>query len=275
MAYTSGRARASALNPPQENRMPAVEAADKAATSNVKTALRVIEIMEIYAREGRSLTLTELARLLGAPVSSCLGLIRTLASLGYLYDTGRRQGYYPTGRLLAIAQRIAANDPVLERVRPVLESLRNDTGETVIFGKLLDDGQVVYLDVVESANPVRYAATAGEQRQAHTNSIGRAILSSLPQENRDALLRHATFTRLTGRTLRSRSALEAELAQSRERGWARNFGESLPDLGAIAMPVTLGGITYGVSVAGPIHRVETRAETLATPLRAAIRALAG
>lgn len=253
--------------------MPAVDPGDKAATSNVKTALRVIEIMEIYAREGRSLTLTELARLLGAPMSSCLGLIRTLASLGYLYETGRRQGYYPTGRLLAIAQRIAANDPVLERVRPVLESLRDDTGETVIFGKLLDDGRVVYLDVVESANPVRYTATAGEQRQAHTNSIGRAILSALPSDERDTMLARVVFAPLTARTVGSRTALDAELAQSRERGWACNFGESLADLGAIAMPVPLGGIVYGVSVAGPIHRVEPRAQALATPLRAAIRAL--
>ncbi len=49
------------------------ETGDKAGQASVKTALRVIEIMEIYAREGRSLTLTELAKLLGAPMSSCLG----------------------------------------------------------------------------------------------------------------------------------------------------------------------------------------------------------
>ncbi|WP_456280821.1 IclR family transcriptional regulator [Cupriavidus sp. JZ107] len=251
------------------------KAAEKAASANVKTALRVVEIMEIYAREGRSLTLTELAKLLGAPMSSCLGLIRTLAALGYLYETGRRQGYYPTGRLLAIAQRIAANDPLLERVQPVLESLRDETGETVIFGKLQDDGRVVYLDVVESSNPVRYIATAGELRQAHTNSIGRAILSALPAADRDALLARASFAPLTARTLASREALEAELDTSRERGWAQNFGESLADLGAVAVPLTLAGVVYGVSVAGPIHRVESRAADIAMPLRTAIRALQG
>ncbi len=39
---------------------------------SVKTALRVIEIIETYAREKRALSLSELARLLDAPVSSCL-----------------------------------------------------------------------------------------------------------------------------------------------------------------------------------------------------------
>ena len=59
---------------------------------SVKTALRVIEIIETYAREKRALPLSELARLLDVPVSSCLALIRTLTGLGYLYETGRRQG---------------------------------------------------------------------------------------------------------------------------------------------------------------------------------------
>ena len=64
---------------------------------SVKTALRVIEIIETYAREKRALPLSELARLLDVPVSSCLALIRTLTGLGYLYETGRRQGTTPRG----------------------------------------------------------------------------------------------------------------------------------------------------------------------------------
>jgi DNA-binding IclR family transcriptional regulator len=220
------------------------------------TALRVIEIMEIFAREGRSLTLTELARLLGAPMSSCLGLVRTLAAMGYLHETGRRQGYYPTSRLLSMAQRIARNDPLLERVQPVMETLRNETGETVIFGKLQEDGRVIYLDVLESTNAIRYAARPGEVRQAHTNSIGRAILGASPAERRDAILERARFASLTPRTLASREALVDELDHARQRGWYHNFGESLADLGAIAMPVVIGGVIYGISVAGPIARVE-------------------
>ncbi|MGO1254280.1 MAG: helix-turn-helix domain-containing protein, partial [Alcaligenes aquatilis] len=97
----------------------------KPAESNVKTALRVIEIIELFARETRPLALSEMARLLDAPVSSCLALLRTLSRQGYIYETGRRQGYYPTGRLLAMAQRISQADPILEKVRPSLEELRD------------------------------------------------------------------------------------------------------------------------------------------------------
>lgn len=246
---------------------------EKAMSSNVKTALRVIEIMEIYAREGRSLTLTELAKLLGAPVSSCLGLIRTLAALGYLYETGRRQGYYPTGRLLAIAQMIAKADPILDRVYPALEALRDETGETVVFGKFQEDGRVVYLQVIESQNAVRYTAMPGELREPYANSIGRALLGALPEPKRDALLARATFKRITPKTLMSKEALAAELNASAKRGWYQNIGESIADLGAVAVPVTLSGETYGLSVAGPITRIADRTTSLAKSLRSALRSL--
>ncbi len=132
---------------------------------NVKTALRVLEIIETFARERRALSLSELSRLLSVPASSCLALIRTLTSLGYLYETARRQGYYPTGRLLAMAQQIARHDPVLDRVHGTMNELREATGETIVIGKLHEGQRCVYLDVLESPHAIRYIATAGERRE--------------------------------------------------------------------------------------------------------------
>lgn len=240
---------------------------------NVKSALRVVEIVEVFARERQPLALSELARLLAMPVSSCLGLVRTLEGLGWLYEVSRRQGYYPTGRLLSMAQQIAANDPVLERVRPTLQELRDTSGETVLLTRLRDDARVVYLDVIDSPHRIRYAAQAGEMRDAHVNSAGRALLAALPAEERARVLAQATFTRHTPKTLASAKALEAELAASRERGWFANLGETLPDLAGVAWPFALAGQVYAISVVGPTYRIEPHAERFAAMLRAACAAI--
>jgi len=240
---------------------------------SVKTALRVIEIIETYARERRALPLSELARLLGVPVSSCLALIRTLVDLGYLYETGRRQGYYPTGRLLAMAQRIAAADPVLDRVYPTLVELREATQETIVFAKLAHDGQVVYLEVLDSPHTIRYAPVAGEFREAHANSLGKALLSMLEPSARHDLLSRSTLTRHNDRTLTSLEAIDADLALSQQRGWYMNLGESIPDVCALAWPVRLSGEAYAISVGGPIYRLEPRQEECARVLRAACSGL--
>ncbi|MCD0504628.1 IclR family transcriptional regulator [Bordetella petrii] len=240
---------------------------------SVKTALRVIEIIETYARERRALPLSELARLLDVPVSSCLALIRTLSDLGYLYETGRRQGYYPTGRLLAMAQRIARADPVLDRVYPSLVELRDATQETIVFGKLNGEGRVVYLEVLDSPHTIRYAPVAGEFRDLHANSLGKALLSTLGPEARAALLARQPLVRHNDRTLATPEAVNADLEASRQRGWFMNLGESIPDVCAIAWPVTLSGETYAISVGGPVYRIEPQQEEYARILRAACTAL--
>ncbi|MBB1624512.1 IclR family transcriptional regulator [Achromobacter sp. UMC71] len=240
---------------------------------SVKTALRVIEIIETYAREKRALPLSELARLLDVPVSSCLALIRTLTGLGYLYETGRRQGYYPTGRLLAMAQRIARADPVLDRVYPSLVELRDATRETIVFAKLTQDGRVVYLDVLDSPHTIRYAPVAGEFKDVHANSLGKALISLLDADAQQALLGATPLTRYNERTLVTREAVLQDIDQSRQRGWFMNSGESIADVGAIAWPVTLSGEHYAISVGGPIYRIEPRQEEYARILRAACTGL--
>ncbi|AHV93385.1 IclR family transcriptional regulator [Bordetella holmesii] len=240
---------------------------------SVKTALRVIEIIETYAREKRALSLSEMARLLDVPVSSCLALIRTLAELGYLYETGRRQGYYPTGRLLAMAQRIARADPVLDRVYPSLLELREATRETIVFAKLDALSRVVYLEVLDSPHTIRYAPVAGEFREVHANSLGKALLSQLPPEQRTGLLTRTPLTRFNARTLVEPDAVEADLQQSRQRGWFSNISESIPDVGAIAWPLSLSGENYSISVGGPVYRIEPQQAAYASILRSACTAL--
>jgi len=247
-------------------------AAEKKPDTNVKTAFRVIEIIEVFARETKPLSLSELARHLDAPVSSCLALLRTLASLGYLYEAGRRQGYYPTGRLLAMAQRISKADPILEKVLPSLEELRDTTSETVVFAKLdLMNNRVVYLDVLASPHPISYVAVAGSQKDMHANSLGKALLSTLSADERKKLLSGRKLQAYNARTLVTLDAIEADIEASRERGWFANLGESMADVGALAWPLKVSGNDYAISIAGPLYRIESNLEDHAKKLRVACR----
>lgn len=234
---------------------------------------RVIEVIELFAQEKQPLALSEMARLMEMPVSTCLGLIRTLEAHGYIYETGRRQGYYPTGRLLAMAQVISAHDPVIDSARPTLIELRNDVRETVVLGKLREDWEVVYLEVLEGPQRIRYFAQAGETRHAYANSQGRALLSTLTMEARNVAFKKMKLERLTEATLTTATAINAEIERSKARGWFAILGETHPDLAGIAWPVRLGRQMYAVSIAGPRHRIEPRIEELSVMLRAACAAI--
>ena len=59
----------------------------------VKTADRTLEVFELFAQERQPLSLSDIARLLQIPISSCHDLVRTLQARGYLYELGPRAGY--------------------------------------------------------------------------------------------------------------------------------------------------------------------------------------
>ncbi|AMM17077.1 MAG: IclR family transcriptional regulator [Pseudomonadota bacterium] len=222
---------------------------------DVKLVARTLDLFERFATEQRPLPLTELARLMDVPVSSCLALARTLVSRGYLYEVKKRGGYYPTRRLLQLAQAIDAVDPVVEMLHARLVALRDATGETIVLGKI-HDAAVVYLDVVESFKAIRYIVKPGELRPVHANSIGKAIFGELSAQMQSTLAGKLGFERMTDRTTADFAALVEQTSAARQRGWSVNLGESAPELSAVAIAVSVGGDLYGISVVGPTERIE-------------------
>jgi DNA-binding IclR family transcriptional regulator len=209
---------------------------------------RTLELFELFAAERRPLPLTELARGLDAPVSSCLALARTLVGRGYLTQGRGRSGYYPTPRLLELGQAIDAPHPVVALLRPHLAALRDASGETAVLGQIRDN-KVEYLEVAESFKAVRYNVKPGERRPVHANSIGKAIFAALPPAAQQGLAKQL------GLSEPELAALSADIEVGGRRGWYFNRNLSMPELSAVAVAFTMQGGIYGVSVAGPTERI--------------------
>lgn len=221
----------------------------------VKTAARTLDVFEVFATVRRPLTLTELAARLGSPVSSCHALVKTLQLRGYVYILDERKRVYPTKRLLMMAQQIAQNDPVLERIGPVLAELQDDTGETVILGKR-QGGAITYLDVLESRQTIRYAANPGDIKPLHSSAIGKAMLGVLPDTELTELVGRIPLPAITANTITAANDLLRDIIHGRESGVFITRGENVPDVMAFAIARTVGLEPYGIAVAGPIARIE-------------------
>lgn len=222
----------------------------------VKTAVRTLDVFEVFAAVKGPLTLTELAARLVSPVSSCHALVRTLQLRGYVYILDERKRVYPTKRMLMLAQQIALNDPVLERIGPVLATLQADTGETVILGKRQGNA-VTYLEVVESRQTIRYAANPGDVKPLHSSAIGKAMLGVLPDAELVRLVRKLPLPAITENTITAADELILDIEQARERGYFVTSGENVPDVMAIAITRAVGEEPYGIAVAGPIARIKS------------------
>lgn len=239
----------------------------------IKTAVRTLGVFEAFGSSREPLSVSELSRAIGAPVSSCHALIRTLQARGYIYLTGPRRRLYPTKQMLNVARIIAQHDPLLERLSPVLSRVRDDTGETVILGKQQNNA-VVYLEVIEGRHTVRYTARAGEYKPLHSSAIGKALLGMMDDKALTDTLHAIELRAITDATLTEPEALRADLRAGRKRGYFITRGENILDVMAIAIPVLFDGETLGIAVAGPIHRVEANLPRYAERLTLAGQELA-
>lgn len=224
----------------------------------------VLALFELFAREKAPRTLTAVAQQLGMPKSSTFNLIHTLLEHGFLYETRRRGGYYPTRRLLDLATRIAEGDPFLQSIHGTLEALAAETGETVLLA-VREHHDVTYVDVVESSSAIRYSAKVGDRRPLHTASSGKAILAALEPKERASVI---AALEAAGRGV-SEAALAAEVEAARRRGWSEDRGKTAADVMGIGVPLICGERRFGLAVAGPIYRMDGRRKALAVSLQRA------
>jgi DNA-binding IclR family transcriptional regulator len=221
---------------------------------------RTLDLLELFAAEKRPLPLTDIARLMKIPVSSCHDVLQALQARGYLYEIAPRAGYYPTLRLQQLGREIGDNDPVVLRADLLLRSLRDTLDESVLLAKV-SGMMATYLLAFEPTHPLRFLVKVGDNvRTIHATSGGKAILGGLDDAALDGFLRTATLRPLTGRTITSKATLREDVLRGRARGWYLNQGESLEGVTTLSAPFRWNSATYIVSVAGPASRLDARLE---------------
>jgi DNA-binding IclR family transcriptional regulator len=225
-----------------------------------KIVERTLDLVELFAEEKRPLTLSDIARLLKIPISSCHDVLQAMQGRGYLYEIAPRAGYYPTLRLQMLGKLIGDHDPVVARADLLLRSLRDTLDETVLLAKV--NGLVAtYLLAFEATHPLRFMVRVGENvRSLHGTSAGKALLGSMDDRDLTSFLKSAKLPALTARTLTNPTDLRADLELSRQRGWYLNDGQSLEGVTTLSACFRWNSAVYIVTVAGPASRMEGRLE---------------
>jgi len=240
---------------------------------------KTLDILEnILGYDGKSkqagVKLSDLARAVNMPKATVYRILSTLESRGFL-DRGSDGGYRVARKLFDLQQPFPI-EQVLNRVaQPRMEELAKSCRETVNLG-ILDGGEVVVINTVESSQSVRMTSKVGNRRHLHSTAIGKVLLAALPEKEMLRLLRLKGLPRLTPYTIVSRIALMTELERVRERGYAIDGQENELDGRCIGAPVTGPDdqVIAALSISGPVFRMDVnRARSLAPKLKQACAAI--
>lgn len=236
---------------------------------------RGLGILVELGRHPDGLALTELAKLVGLPVSTTHRLLTDLAELGFATADPETKRYSVGLRVLELAQGVALGRTVGAAAAAPMAALTVETEETTILS-MLDGPEIVYIQRIDPNRRVRISAYVGQRGPAFCTSTGKILLAALPDDQRRAVLSLTDYERYAPNTSTDPVAVREEIEGVAKTGYAFADGEYDPDIRAIAVPVMGpdGGCIAGLCVAAPAFRASrTKLRQLLPRLRGTSEAI--
>jgi len=236
--------------------------------------LRAFGVVEAISRSARPMLLMDVVAAVGLPKPTVHRILTQLVEAGLL----RRlpgAGYGVGVRLSRLGRDLITNDAGRPARRAILQRLVDSIGETCNF-TMLDGAEIIYLDRVETASPLRVNLQPGSRVPAHCSASGKLLLAHMAPAQYARLVEQLPLTRFTARTITDRDTLGRALAHIRECGYSVDDEEYLEGLVCVAVPVTdeQQRVWATVAVHGPAARMPIDAAlSRLAQLRAAATAL--
>lgn len=242
----------------------------------VKSAGRVIRILECFAEQRRPLKPMELAREVGTPASSMSVLLHSLVRLGYLSFDPAEKAFFPTLRVALLGNWLSEELSQESAINRMMQDLSQRTGETVILAT--EAGlHVQYIQVIQATAAIRYHLRAGTERLLPAANLGLVLLSRKTDQEIDRIVRRINVE-YRGQVMRfDRRRVLQTVAEIRKRGYAYAGGMIQPGAGVIAMPLplNLGHRPLALGVGGTVDRLSLAQRQILRDMRTVISKYVG
>lgn len=241
----------------------------------VKSAARVLELLELFETRQVPLTLREIVEACGFPQSSTAALLATMVRKGYIAHDRRSHEYVPTSRVAYLGRWIAdeglASEAALVRA---IDHLHKVTGETAVAA-IRRGTYAQYVIVAQRARPKVVPTEPGVLRPVCTSGTGLALLS---------LESDASIRTLVGRAQRERRGIikavslkdvRQSVRSVRRHGFAVSRSGVFEGTGMIAMPLPwpIRGHPVVFGVGGPVGRLDAKVSLVVRELKRAVQGL--
>lgn len=226
------------------------------APTGAQVVDRVVDILETLLSLGPELGVSEISRALGLKKATAHRLLASLRRRNMVAQDPVTRRYRLGGKLWELGSVATSQVDWAARVKPFLEQLTQEAGETSHLA-VLNDGQVLYVEKVESSRSLRMPSQVGRRLPFHCTGVGKALVAFLPDDVLDGLIARRGLARMTLNTITDPARLRAELARTRERGYAIDSEEIEEGLVCIAAPVRdhTAHVVAAISIAGPSSRL--------------------
>ena len=239
-------------------------------SSTVKSARRVLEILELFDRVQRPMSLTELARSLSYPVPSALALLKCLQTMEYVFYDPVAKAYSPTMRVCMLGDWLHGQIFQDGAVIALMSDLQQKTGETVMLA-MQNDIFAQYVHTMQSRRALRYFLRPGSLRPIHRSATGRMLLAQMPDAAISKMIKRINARVPKAERILDEAAFIEDINRDQAAGYSYNdqFTDGAAAI-AIALPVPDGMAPAVLGLGGPVERVRNRTPALVELMRSLI-----
>ena len=245
--------------------------AGRTSTPGQTVSRRLLAVLDCFDVAHPALTLSDIARRSGLPVSTALRLITELRAWGGLerLDDGR----YRIGiRLWTIGTLAPQQRGLREAALPYMHDLFQATQENVQL--MVPEGvEALCIEKISSDRAVPTQTHIGGRLPLHATGVGKAILAFSGRELLGSVA-DAGLTRLTPYTITEPGRLAAALAEVRRTGVAYSYEEMTLGAVSVAAPILRldGGVRAALGIV--VHSSRAAVDRLAPAVRTAALGIA-
>ncbi|WP_458861775.1 IclR family transcriptional regulator [Acidaminobacterium chupaoyuni] len=219
---------------------------------------KALQIVEVLADSRQPMRLQDLAEKAQLPACTALRFLNTLLVHGYVHQDALTMRYSLTLKFAKIGSQVGAQMDLRNLARPELLELSAQCGESCCLA-LEENHQVVYVDVVDGPDGMlKIMQRIGKRAPLHCTGVGKLFLLNYDMSQLEHYIEEYGLPPLTAKTITTREGLMQELHTIGERGYALDDEEC--ELGARCVAAGIrdytGKIVAGISVSGPLHRME-------------------
>jgi DNA-binding IclR family transcriptional regulator len=232
------------------------EKMDGKKQKGIQSIHRVAAILDYIVKEGNNVSLSDMSRGLGLGKSTVHGFLSTLKDVGYVKQLSEGGNYSLDLKLFELGQAVYNSMDLGKIVKPFLEQLSAEYGETVHLA-VLSENEIIYLDKVSGTYAINMMSRRGARREAYCTAIGKALLAGRTDaEVRDIMKGHP-IKQYTSNTVKSCEDLIADIENTRRRGYAIDDEEVEIGLRCVGAGIqdSQGKVIAAVSIAGPVTRM--------------------
>lgn len=230
------------------------DADNRGATDFIESLDRGLRVLELFGGGQQAMTLSDLAKAADLPRATARRILFTFERAGFVESDGKL--FRLTPRVLVLASSYLASNHVVSVLQPALDKLSSEAQEISSMA-ILDGYDVVF---IARASPRRIFSSGidiGYRLPAFCTSVGRVLLSRLPDNELAAALKTMDLSPLTPFTMTDRKALLKTMMADRAQGYSLVDREAEPGFRSVSVPVRRydGAVVAAINMGAHVDRV--------------------